>query len=173
MTLRGSLFLAQPQRPHLENDTIGADCCLKLGSCSSLEAPGDKWIHRASSLPPRPKQLSGIQNAFQKAAFCRKASAASKRDSESHGTRDGEVLSSPQWHYSLKTSQEGPARSSNPDQDGRKAAGTSRKATNRRRGVLPHGASEFPHSPPPRQTHPPRPFGETVLITSEPPVFLS
>lgn len=128
MTLGGSLFLAQPQRSHLENDTTGPDCCLKLGSCSSLEAPDDKWIHRASSLPPRPKQLSGIQNAFQKASFCRKDSAASKRDSESHGTRDGQVLSSPQWHYSLKTSQEGPARSSNPDQDGRKAAGTSRKA---------------------------------------------
>lgn len=107
------------------DQTVG----LNLGS---LEAPGGKWTDRTSGLLPLARtaaRASGIQTVFRETSFCRKHSAASKRDSESYGTRDGQGPSSHRWHHSLKMSQEGSARSSNPDHDGRKATGISSKTT--------------------------------------------
>lgn len=126
-------------------------------------------------------KASGIRTAFQGASFRRECCCFKGGLSESHRTRHGQGPLNPRWHHSLK--KEGPARSSNPDQDGTKAAGTSSKTTGgEASGFLvqrlqhqpaPPGASEFPHSPLPRQTHQPRPFVQRAPILSEPPDFLS
>lgn len=94
----------------MENDIVGQTVGLKLGSCSSLETPGDEWTDRASGLPSLAGvavSASGTQTAFLEAFFCWQCSAASKRDSESHETRDGQGPSSPRCHHSLQCARRG------------------------------------------------------------------